>query len=142
MPNDCLPSDHRYSKRVGSVAIFTLAWQFLTDNSSPDIFVDMVLQLLPQPKTTPCEGAWQHASMCVRKLKYKNLFWRQMSHLCENLHHQKFPAIRYLCRKPLQNVLNHYNPNVRNCGWLFMRSVQLHSQKSGEAFYPKSVVGI
>ena len=28
------------SERVGSVAIFTLAWQFLTDNSSPDILVD------------------------------------------------------------------------------------------------------
>ena len=25
---------------VGSVAIFTLAWQFLTNNSSPDILVD------------------------------------------------------------------------------------------------------
>ena len=66
VPNDCLPSDHRYSERVISVAIFTLAWQFLTDNSSPDLFVDMVPQLLPQPKTTPCEGAWQHASACVR----------------------------------------------------------------------------
>ena len=42
MANDCLPSDHRYSERVRSVAIFTLAWQFLTDNSSPDILVDMV----------------------------------------------------------------------------------------------------
>ena len=31
---------HRYSKRVGSAAIFTLAWQFLTNNSSPDILVD------------------------------------------------------------------------------------------------------
>ena len=33
---------HRYSERVGSAAIFTLAWQFLTNNSSPDILVDMV----------------------------------------------------------------------------------------------------
>ena len=40
--NNCLLSDHRYSERVGSDAIFTLAWQFLTDNSSPDIPVDMV----------------------------------------------------------------------------------------------------
>ena len=42
MANDCFPSDHCYSKRVGSVAIFTLALQFLTDNSNPDILVDMV----------------------------------------------------------------------------------------------------
>ena len=32
----------RYSERVGFVAIFTLAWQFLTDNSSPDIIVVVV----------------------------------------------------------------------------------------------------
>ena len=42
MTNDRLPSDHPYSERVGSVAIFMLAGQFLTNNSSPDILVDMV----------------------------------------------------------------------------------------------------
>ena len=31
MANDGLHSDHRYSERVGSVAIFTLAWKFLTN---------------------------------------------------------------------------------------------------------------
>ena len=42
MTNNYLPSDHRYNKRVSSLAIFTLAWQFLTDDSSPNILVDIV----------------------------------------------------------------------------------------------------
>ena len=70
MANDCLPSDHRYSERVGSVAIFTLAWQFLTDNSSPDILVDMVAYTIASAENdaiiaTRREGAWQHASASV-----------------------------------------------------------------------------
>ena len=66
-----------YSKRVSSVAIFMLAWHFLTDNSSPDILVDMVAchHCLNQKRCHNCftvkcrvRGVWQHGSTCVRKL--------------------------------------------------------------------------
>ena len=77
-----------------TATIITLAWQFFTNNSSPDILVDMVAShhCLNQQNDTSCEGAWQHASTCVRK---ENFFKKPVSHLCENLYHQKFPTIRY-----------------------------------------------
>ena len=44
---------------------------------------------------------------------------------------------RYLCRKPLQSVPNHYSPSVLR---LVTRSVKVYSQKSGKDFYLASVV--
>ena len=65
------------SERVGSVAIFMLAWQFLTDNSSPDILVDShhcLNRKRRQKVTRHVRGRGNMLAHACEKLKYENFF--------------------------------------------------------------------
>ena len=70
-----IPSSEHYNERVGSVAIFTLAWQFLTNNSSPDILVDMVASTIA--------SAENDAIIATRRVRGRGNMLAPVSHLCE-----------------------------------------------------------